>query len=82
MQTAHAAPHQITGQPCRAPALRGFRTQSARGGAPKASRNGNFRHGARSKETNRSLEAHSIATGTTVSGFGLKQTSHICRNVC
>jgi hypothetical protein len=40
--------------PCRAPAVRGWqvcRMHGARGGAPEGERNGNYRHGARSKET-------------------------------
>ena len=42
-----------SGQRCRAPAVRGWRVcrmHGARGGAPKSKRNGNYRHGARTKE--------------------------------
>src|SRR4029453_2527921 len=59
MHKAHAAPRctaksKRTGQPCRAPAVRGWqvcRMHGARGGAPEGKWNGNYRHGARSKET-------------------------------
>ena len=59
MQRAHAAPRchaksKRTGKPCHAPAVRGWkvcRMHGARGGAPEGTRNGNYRHGARSKET-------------------------------
>jgi hypothetical protein len=59
MQKAHAAPRchaksRRTGKPCRAPAVRGWkvcRMHGARGGAPEGKRNGNYRHGERSKET-------------------------------
>ena len=59
MQSAHAAPRchaksKRTGKPCRAPAVQGWkvcRMHGARGGAPEGKRNGNYRHGARSKET-------------------------------
>ena len=37
-----------SGQPCRAPAVKGWRVcrvHGARGGAPKGKRNGNWRHG-------------------------------------
>jgi hypothetical protein len=43
-----------TGNPCRAPAVQGYRVcrmHGARGGAPAGNRNGNYRHGARTKET-------------------------------
>lgn len=59
MHKAHAA-HRCTarskrtGKPCRAPAVRGWqvcRMHGARGGAPEGKRNGNYQHGARSKET-------------------------------
>jgi glucans biosynthesis protein len=58
MQKVHAAPRcraksKRTGKPCRAPAVRGYqvcRMHGARGGAPEGERNGNYRHGARSKE--------------------------------
>jgi hypothetical protein len=42
-----------TGQPCRSPAVNGFRVcrmHGARGGAPEGKGNGNFRHGRRTKE--------------------------------
>jgi hypothetical protein len=42
-----------TGQPCKAPAVRGFRVcrmHGARGGAPHGKRNGNYRHGSRTKQ--------------------------------
>jgi hypothetical protein len=56
---AHAAPRCLakskrTGQRCKAPPVRGFRVcrmHGARGRAPEGKRNGNYRHGARSKET-------------------------------
>jgi len=59
MRKAHAAPRctassKRTGQPCRAPAVRGWkvcRMHGAPGGAPQGERNGNYRHGARSNET-------------------------------
>jgi hypothetical protein len=59
LQKAHAAPRcqatsKRTGQRCKAPAVRGFRVcrmHGARGGAPEGERNGNYRHGGRSKET-------------------------------
>jgi hypothetical protein len=55
----HATPRchaqsKRTGEPCRAPAVRGWqvcRMHGARGGAPKGERNGNYRHGARTRET-------------------------------
>ena len=58
MHKAHAAQRckarsKRTGQPCRAPAVHGFRVcrmHGARGGAPEGKRNGNFRHGGRTKE--------------------------------
>jgi hypothetical protein len=61
MQKAHAAPRcqavsKRTVQRCKAPAVRGFRVcrmHGARGGAPEGERNGNYRHGTRSKETSR-----------------------------
>jgi hypothetical protein len=43
-----------TGNPCRAPAVKGWdvcRMHGARGGAPKGRRNGNYRHGGRTAET-------------------------------
>jgi hypothetical protein len=59
MHKAHAAPRckarsKRTGQPCRSPAVRGWkvcRMHGARGGAPEGKRNGNYRHGARTKAT-------------------------------
>jgi hypothetical protein len=58
MHKAHAAPRckatsKRSDQPCRAPAVRGWkvcRMHGARGGAPKGKRNGNYRHGARTKD--------------------------------
>jgi hypothetical protein len=58
MQSAHEAPRckaksKRTGQRCRAPAVRGrpvCRMHGAGGGAPRGKRNGNFRHGGRTKE--------------------------------
>ena len=58
MQSAHNAPRCIaktkrTGMRCRAPAVRGYRVcrmHGARGGAPEGKRNGNFKHGARTKQ--------------------------------
>jgi hypothetical protein len=60
MCKAHAAPRcrarsKRTGERCRAPAVRGWnvcRMHGARGGAPEGKRNGNYKHGARSKEVN------------------------------
>jgi hypothetical protein len=59
MHKAHAASRctaksKRTGQRCRAPAVRGWRVcrmHGARGGAPEGKRNGNYRHGARTKAT-------------------------------
>jgi hypothetical protein len=42
-----------TGQRCRAPAVKGWnvcRMHGARGGAPEGEQNGNYKHGARTKE--------------------------------
>jgi hypothetical protein len=42
-----------TGQRCRAPAVKGWkvcRMHGARGGAPEGEKNGNYKHGARTKE--------------------------------
>jgi hypothetical protein len=58
MDKAHNAPRctarsKRSGQRCRAPAVRGWRVcrmHGARGGAPEGERNGNYRHGARTKE--------------------------------
>jgi hypothetical protein len=58
MHKAHAAPRckansKRSGQPCRAPAVKGWqvcRMHGARGGAPKGRRNGNYRHGARTND--------------------------------
>jgi hypothetical protein len=55
MQRAHAAPRcTARSKRTRNPAVRGWqvcRMHGARGGAPEGERNGNYRHGARSKET-------------------------------
>jgi hypothetical protein len=59
MHKAHAAPRctarsKRSGQRCRSPAVRGWsvcRMHGARGGAPEGERNGNYRHGARTKES-------------------------------
>lgn len=43
-----------TGQPCRAPAVKGWkvcRMHGAGGGAPSGQANGNYRHGRRTKES-------------------------------
>jgi hypothetical protein len=58
MHRCNAAPRcsvksKRTGKPCRAPAVRGWsvsRMHGARGGAPEGKRNGNYRHGALTKE--------------------------------
>jgi hypothetical protein len=58
MHKAHDAPRctaksKRSGQPCRSPAVRGSkvcRMHGAQGGAPEGKRNGNYRHGARTKE--------------------------------
>ena len=49
-----SATSKRTEQPCMAPAVNGWtvcRFHGARGGAPKGKRNGNYRHGGRTKET-------------------------------
>ena len=49
--TAHS---KRTGLPCEAPAVTGWsvcRMHGAGGGAPSGKRNGNYRHGGRTKET-------------------------------
>ena len=59
MHKAHAAPRcraksKRSGLRCKSPAVRGFRVcrmHGARGGAPEGDRNGNYRHGARTKQT-------------------------------
>jgi hypothetical protein len=59
MHKAHDAPRcraksKRTGEQCRAPAVQGYRVcrlHGARGGAPAGNRNGNYRHGARTRET-------------------------------
>ena len=59
MHRCNAAPEcraisKRTGLPCRSPAVTGYRVcrmHGARGGAPEGKRNGNFRHGGRTKET-------------------------------
>ncbi len=63
MQSAHDAPRckaksKRTGNPCRAPAVRGCRVcrmHGARGGAPTGERNGNYRDGTRTKDGSRWL---------------------------
>ena len=58
MRSAHNAPRctaktKRTGKRCRAPAVHGYRVcrmHGARGGAPEGERNGNFKHGARTKQ--------------------------------
>jgi hypothetical protein len=58
MQSAHDAPRckatsKRSGKRCRAPAVRGSlvcRMHGAGGGAPTGNQNGNYRHGARTKE--------------------------------
>ena len=58
MHRCNAAPRcraksKRTGLPCQSPAVKGYcvcRMQSARGGAPEGKRNGNFRHGGRTKD--------------------------------
>lgn len=48
-----AATSKRTGQRCRAAAVKGWkvcRMHGARGGAPEGRRNGNYKHGARTKE--------------------------------
>jgi hypothetical protein len=58
MQSAHAAPRcsarsKRTGEPCRAPAVRGWavcRMHGARGGAGRGKANGNWKHGGRSTD--------------------------------
>jgi hypothetical protein len=63
MQSAHCAPRckaksKRTGKRCRAPAVKGYRVcrmHGARGGAPEGKRNGNFRHGGRTREATNAL---------------------------
>ena len=46
-------PKKRSGQRCRAPAVRGWqvcRMHGARGGAPHGNRNGNYKHGGRTKK--------------------------------
>jgi hypothetical protein len=58
MQSAHdalrcKAKSKRTGKRCGAPAVRGYhvcRMHGAKGGAPTGKRNGNYRHGTRTKE--------------------------------
>jgi len=65
MHKAHAAPRcraksKRTGKPCRAPAVRGYRVcrmHGARSGGPKGKRNGNYRHGARTKEATNAVRS-------------------------
>jgi hypothetical protein len=60
MQSAHDAPRckvksKRTGLPCRSPAVNGYQVcgmHGAGGGAPEGKRNGNFRHGGRTKDAN------------------------------
>jgi hypothetical protein len=60
----HATPRcrarsKRSGLPCRAPAVRGWqvcRMHGARSGAPKGEGNGNYRHGARTKETMQAVQ--------------------------
>jgi glucans biosynthesis protein len=57
MESAHAAPRcraksKRTGKPCRSPAVRGYRVcrmHGAGGGGPSGRKNGNYRHGGRTK---------------------------------
>jgi hypothetical protein len=52
-----------TGQPCRSPAVRGWkvcRMHGACGGAPEGKRNGNYRHGARTKDAINAARAISL----------------------
>jgi hypothetical protein len=63
MQSAHDAPRckaksKRIGKPCRAPAVRGYRVcrmHGARGGAPTGKKNGNYRHGMRTKDAIRAV---------------------------
>src|SRR6478736_2976798 len=65
MHRANSAPRckaksKRTGKPCQAPAVRGYRVcrmHGARGGAPKGKRNGNYRHGGRTKEVIRAVRS-------------------------
>ncbi len=58
MRNAHAAPRctahsKRTGEPCRAPAVRGWnvcRMHGAGGGAPRGKAHGSYRHGGRTRE--------------------------------
>jgi hypothetical protein len=58
MHRCNAAPRcqaksKRTGLPCRSPAVGGYRVcrmHGARGGVPEGKKNGNFRHGRRTKE--------------------------------
>ena len=60
MHRCNAAPRcraksKRTGLPCQSPAVKGYRVcrmHGAGGGAPEGKRNGNFRHGGRTKEAN------------------------------
>jgi len=48
-----------SGQPCRAPAVRGHRVcrmHGAGGGAPTGKTNGNYRHGGRTQELTKTLQ--------------------------
>ena len=70
MHRCNAAPRcraksKCTGLPCRSPAVRGYRVcrmHGARGGAPAGKKNGNFRHGGRTKDaTNASRYINELA---------------------
>jgi len=55
-----SAKSKRTGQPCRSPAVNGWavcRMHGAGGGAPEGQRNGNYRHGDRTKRTLAALMA-------------------------
>jgi hypothetical protein len=63
MQSAHDAPRckaksKRTGKRCRSPAVNGYpvcRMHGAGGGAPTGKRNGNYRHGAHTKEASQAV---------------------------
>ena len=70
MHRCNAAPRcqaksNRTGLPCRSPAVQGYRVcrmHGARGGAPAGKKNGNFRHGGRTKDaTNASRYVNELA---------------------
>jgi hypothetical protein len=60
-----------TGLPCQSPAVKGYRVcrmHGARGGAPEGKRNGNFRHGGRTKEaTNPRVTSTSLSVSCAIS---------------